>query len=89
MHLLDFAGTYNLHLEAESARHRGSALQFLEAFVAGRQTDRTVLLEARGLAGLRLQTGVQVGGVLGELGQVGRRSQLPHQPGGVPRRAAG
>ncbi len=45
------------------------------------------LHEARRLLGLGFQVGEQVGGVLGQPGEVASRPELADQPGRVPRRA--
>ena len=64
-------------------------LSSVEAALGAREADAAVLLEAGRLPGLGLEPEVQLGGILREPRQVGRRAQLPDQPGGVPGRAAG
>jgi hypothetical protein len=78
----------HLHLEAGHSRHRGAALELLEAIRVGGDPQAAVLLEAGGLAGLGFQPAIEVGGVDRQLGQVKRRAQLSHQTGGMPGGAA-
>ena len=72
------------------ASHRRAALQLLEALASvGATLTEPALLEAGGLAGLGLERGEQVGGVLRQPGEVVGGAQLADQPGGVPGGAAG
>ena len=78
----------DVDLEIEDFRHRGTALQFVEAFLGCRDRYRAALAVAGGLPGLILESAVKLAGVFRELGHVDRCSQLADQPGGVPGGAA-
>jgi len=82
-------GRDHLHLEAGHARHGGTALQLLETLGGGGDAQAAVLLEAGGLAGLRLEAAVEPGRVDRQLDQVEGRAQLADQAGRVPGGAAG
>ena len=87
---LGFPGCDDLDvLQAEAARHGRQALPLLEPLRGRRQGQGAVLPEAGRLAGLGLQAGEQLAGVLRQPGKVVGRAELPHQAGGVPGGAAG
>ena len=85
----DAVAVDDVDLQAEHAGHRGAALELLEALRARCHADRTACAEAGGLAGLLLQRGEQVGGVLREPGQVVGGPQLADETGRMPGGAAG
>ena len=87
--LADLTGRQDMHLEAEHAAHRNSALELLEARFRLGHGYGAILPKSGRLPGLRLERVIKVGRVLGEFGQVTGGAQLPHQAGGMPGRAAG
>ena len=79
----------HVHFQPENLGHRRAALELFKAlFVAG-QRDRAAAPVARRLAGFRFQARIQCAGVARQRGHIDRIAQLPHQPRGVPGRAAG
>ena len=79
----------HIDLQAETARHGGAALEFLEALLGGGDRNRADLAEAGRLPGLLFERGVELGRILGKAGQVVRGAQLAHETGGMPGGAAG
>jgi hypothetical protein len=85
----DLAGGDDLDLEPELPRHRGAALQLLEAGIGQRDGDRAVLLEAGGPAGLCLERLEQRRRVFGKLGEIAGGAQLADKARGMPGGARG
>ena len=79
----------DVHFEPEHLRHGGVALELLHATGGGCERQRSTLAIARGLAGLRFQTAIQVARVAGELRHIDALPQLADETGGVPGGAAG
>ena len=89
IHLRDVFGGHFTDIDTKRAGQRGCAVDLFLAFLGQGHGDRTVLLHARGNAGLFLQLGVELGGILRQPCHVLTRAQLAHKASGMPGRAAG
>ena len=79
----------DLGLDTDRAADRVHALQLLQALSAGGERQAAGDAEPRGLAGFRLQSEIEVGGVGGHPAVEGRAAQGPDHAGRMPSGAAG
>ena len=79
----------DFHVDPEASRHRGQPLQLVHALSGSRHAHAAGTAKAGRLAGLGFQSLVQLGPVLGELGEVLGGAKLSHEPRRVPGRSAG